>query len=204
VIAVKALPDQLAPWALRDQPDFRPRLSRTAVGFAALALLTLAIGYAAGLAWPTMLIAPVSLAILGLIQTVLAWDDLAQRRRSADRWFRLRPVLLDDRYAWRAAELTSPGERRVLARSLDGLVDELDGRVVPGPVPLNTQGLRLYSSELDALADRIADLERPVTPAGILAVHEFLQSPGSPVYERTRSETLPLVLLELNESLEPR
>ena len=71
---------------------------------------------------------------------------------------------------WRAAELTSTRERRRYARSLRSVVKELDGKHLPGAVPLNRRGLRPYAAALAALAERLGDLSQPVTPRSMLLV----------------------------------
>ena len=88
------------------------------------------------------------------------------------------------RYAWRIAELTSVRERRMLACTVRDIVPELSLRHRPTASPLNRGALRPYRTELISLADRLDDLVRPVSAAGILAVHHLLTEPDSVLYAR--------------------
>jgi len=47
---------------------------------------------------------------------------------------------------------------------------------------MNRIALRPHASLLAAVAERLADPERPVAATGVLAVHELLTSPDSVLY----------------------
>lgn len=102
---------------------------------------------------------------------------------------------------WRAAELTSARERRACARSLRGVVKELDGNTLPGAVPLNRPGVRPYSPTLAGIAERLGDLSRPVTPRAVLLVRDLLGDASSPLYSRHDIDTLPERLLRIESAL---
>lgn len=51
------------------------------------------------------------------------WLERRRARRDADVWVRHG---FESRVPWRAAELTSPGERRSCGRSLRSVIDELE------------------------------------------------------------------------------
>jgi hypothetical protein len=113
-----------------------------------------------------------------------------QLRREADR------TLLADGHprivpSWRVRELTSAHERRLLARSLRGVLNELDGRVLPGASPLNRAGVRPHAAEIEMLAKRLEDERAPVSPHGIVLVREFLTAPGGPLYAHERTAETP-------------
>jgi hypothetical protein len=82
-------------------------------------------------------------------------------------------------------------ERLKLGRSVRGVVDAVSPRRLPGASPLNRVALRPYCAELIALADRLADLERPVSAAGMLAVRHLLTEPDSVLYARPGADEMP-------------
>jgi hypothetical protein len=110
-----------------------------------------------------------------------AWDHHRTRSR-ADEWIARGHDNPRAWYGWRLAELTSVRERRLLAGSLRGLVEDLSPRALPGAVPLRRAAVRPHVGLLHALAGRLDDLELPVRAAGVLLVHRLLTSPGSPLY----------------------
>jgi len=112
-----------------------------------------------------------------------SWRERRREREVADSWI-LRNGVVPSRFAWRAAELTSPHERRLLARSLRGVVSDLSPARMPGPAPLNRVALRPHADELTELAARLDDLHRPVSARGILNVHWLLVDSTSPFYAR--------------------
>jgi len=104
----------------------------------------------------------------------------------------------------RAAQLTSPGSREVLARSLDATVRELDGRVLPSAVPLNRAAARPQADLIRALSARLRASD-PVTPRGVLLVQELLtDGNASPLYNHDRAADLRPALERALTSLEPR
>jgi hypothetical protein len=102
---------------------------------------------------------------------------------------------------WRAAELTSPRERRITTRSLRGLVKELDGNGLPCAVPLNRNRVRPHARSLAAFAGRIGDIAQPVTPRGMLLVRDLLSDGDSPLYARQNAELLSDRLREIEQEL---
>jgi hypothetical protein len=137
----------------------------------------------AGLRGSALLVTPISLALLGVFLALNRWDDRRRLRASADDWIaRGCENPKASRYDWRIDELTSVRERRQLGRSVRGIVPALAAGRLPGASPLNRATLRPYRAELIALADRLDDLERPVSATGILAVWRLLTEPGSVLY----------------------
>ena len=104
-----------------------------------------------------------------------AWLERRRARSEADYWIRHG---FDSRYPWRVDELTTPRERKLCARSLHGVLGELDGSKLPGAAPLRTGPLRPHQALLEAIEARLLD-DAPVTALGMLAVNELLTSPGS-------------------------
>lgn len=129
---------------------------------------------------------------LALTPTLIARHDRSVMRSRADRLLRGGARVHPDSalLTWREAELTSERHRKVLARSLRFVIRELEGRVLPGPVPLN-RAVRSHVESIRALAERLAALERPVTAQGILLVEDFVTDGfGSPLYVPERAADL--------------
>jgi hypothetical protein len=104
-----------------------------------------------------------------------AWLERRSARATADYWIRHG---FESRYPWRVAELTTARERRICARSLDGVVGELTGSKMPGAAPVRVAALRPHIAALALIVARLRD-DEPVTATGMLAVNELLTSPGS-------------------------
>jgi hypothetical protein len=118
----------------------------------------------------------------------------AQRRLADELLLAGAAAYPDSLLGGRAHELTSERERRMLARSLERTVRELEGRVLPSAVPLNRAG---------ALARRLR-ADEPVTARGVLLVQEFLgDGHGSPLYNRERVPDVRPALEECLAALEP-
>ena len=171
--------------------------------YASLVGLSLGIGLALGEPRRWLVVATISLALAGIWHAGRSGLELARRRREADAWLcTIRRCSPSSRYAWRAEELTSRGERRLLARSLRRLVAELEGRVLPGPVPISRADLYPYASDLRVLADRLADMSRPVAPAGTVLLIRLLTEPVGPLYDRARADELPHKVASILAALE--
>jgi hypothetical protein len=110
-----------------------------------------------------------------------SWRERRRERDAADERIQ-RSSIVPAQLSWRAAELTSPYERRLLADSLRGVVADLSPSWLPVAAPLNRVALRPHSDLLLRLADRLDDLERPVAARGILEVQWLLIDPSSPLY----------------------
>jgi hypothetical protein len=171
--------------------------------WAAAAVAALAAGWGLELAVPDRAVLPIALVLIGLIKTGRRWNERRRRRAVADTW--LRGGGLPSQFQCRADELTSRGERRLLASSLFGVVRELGSP--PGfrsTAPLNRRALRPHANELVALAERLDDLERPVAPAGILEVQTLLTNPGIPLHLYAPESDLPGTLTAILLKLEAR
>jgi hypothetical protein len=132
--------------------------------------------------------------------------ELARSRRDADR------CLLDaeagaptsSAFAWRVAELTNANQRRTLARSLRGVVDDLSAARLPGAAPPSRKELRQHADLLVALAERLEQRDGPVTAKGMLLVRELLSDGGSPLYLYGNAEELPSELARIDDALDGR
>lgn len=98
-------------------------------------------------------------------------------------------------------------KRLRLTHSLEGVVRDVrepEGLHLPGASPLNRVGLKPYGADLEVLAERLGDLERPVTAFGLEMVDRFLTDGGSPLYDRSSVDSLPQTVESIRSALEPR
>jgi hypothetical protein len=98
----------------------------------------------------------------------------------------------------------SARKRRSLARALEGVVRSIDPKLLPGAAPLNRPGLWLYVPELQTLARRVGNLERPASSRGLQLVQNLLTDGGSPLYDRERIHELPDTVKHILVALEAR
>jgi hypothetical protein len=172
----------------------------------AAAVPVLALAIAGVLPRAIGLVLGLSLAIAGLWH--LAKELIAEfaRRREADRLLvALETSTVPENLSWRARELTRPHERKMLARALRNLVRSLELPPAMYPVPVNRRALRRNRPAIEALAARLAQVERPVRPRGILLVRQLLcGSPHSPLYDSEAAGELPAALAYLRAEIEPR
>jgi hypothetical protein len=143
-------------------------------------------------------------AAAGALQCSLACYELAGRRRLADRELRLRtrPYLQPALVAWRSAELISDRHRTALARAVARTERDLSPARLPGASPLNRVAARPHVDLFRRLAERLAALDRPVTPQAVLQVEELLTSGDSPLYARERANELRASLLDCLDALD--
>jgi hypothetical protein len=107
--------------------------------------------------------------------------------------------------AWRTAELTSDHERRTLVHSLHSIERELDGSVLPSAAPIARAGLRPHAAWLHRLELRLSDLGEPVSPRGVLLVHDLLTDPDGPLFTSELAHEVPAriraILTALDEAV---
>ena len=150
----------------------------------AAAAAVFGLGVAGGLAGDALLVAPLSLALLGLVLAARRWEERHRACAAADAWIargyesRALAVRLADRGADVAARAQAARPLRPRHRP------RARSRAPARRVAAQPFALRPFRSELIALADRLDDLERPVSAAGILGVHRLLTEPGSVLYSR--------------------
>ncbi|HVN60297.1 MAG TPA: hypothetical protein VMT59_03480 [Gaiellaceae bacterium] len=156
-----------------------------------------AAGVAGVLAWTTsaygrwLAIAAVSAAIFGLYRLAGALRLLARRRREADSWLRTATGgFVPPAYAWRAAQLCDPRERRSLARTLRLIEASAYERAFGWRVPLYLPAVREHGESIRALARALESLDEPVTPAGMLRVGDLVQDGGGPLWAATGGPAL--------------
>lgn len=187
-----------------ERPTGTQRPQVVLVVFAAAAVLMALTGFVAGLSWRWIGIVAVSVALTGIIQGVREWGSLNRQRAAADQWLqRQAGRRFSPSYAWRVSELTSRRERRILAHSLAAAAREARQR--PGPIGatvVSRASVRPYTAELTSLAERLTDLERPVSPSGMLLVRDLLTSPRSPLYEAARAHEIPATVATILRTLD--
>lgn len=182
-------------WAFsqRAREGFRaPRPLRAATPPLAAGVLA---GSAALLASPRVpLVLAGGFLLLAGFRALSAFYDRSRLRRQADLLLQtgVRVHPQSRLLVWRAAELTGRRNRRSLARSLHGIVRELERPSLISAVPLNRRGVRPHLELVRALADRVGALERPVAAQGMILVEQLMtDGPASPLYLGGRSGDLP-------------
>jgi hypothetical protein len=108
------------------------------------------------------------------------------------------------RLAWRAEELVTPKNRLELAHSLRSLVRDAGVRYLPSASPFNRLVVRAESETLLAVAERLADLRKPVAAHGVVLTERLLVDGSGPLYNRARADEFSLQLVHVLEALEPR
>jgi hypothetical protein len=121
-----------------------------------------------------------------LLAPVRSWEArraLRVARRRADEELaatRLPPP----RLAWRAAELVADENRIDLARSLTDVVHAADERLLPAASPIARAAVRTCRPQLLAIAARLFEVSKPVSPRGVLLVERLLTDGSGPLYGR--------------------
>jgi hypothetical protein len=180
-----------------------PRPFSDGVPLLLIAFVPLALGAAHVIPLPIGLLFAGLLASASASRALLARLELHERRRLADSEIRregakLHPGLV----AWRSTELTSERQRLALAGMFRRTVRDLSPSRMPGASPLNRIAARPHAHLLLQLADRLAELDRPVTARGTLLAHDLLTSPDSPLYAPGRPTLLRESLLACVDALD--
>ncbi len=118
----------------------------------------------------------------------------------------------DERLALRAAQLTSVGERKRVARSLERTLEiaghpaeAVGGRTAPAlssRVPLRVREIRECAADFDALVARLRDGET-VDAQGVAMTKRLLGNGASPLYYRRSPVTLRHAVRSARLALEP-
>jgi hypothetical protein len=152
---------------------------------------------AGGLAWTVvpperwLRVAALSVAIFGGYELVRSHRLLSRHRRAADDWLRTATGrLVPPAHAWRAEQLCSPRQRRMLARTLRRIETSAYERPVRRSHPRHLPAVREHRTSIQRLARVLESLEVPVTPAGMLHVVELVTDGTSPLWGTTRGPAL--------------
>jgi hypothetical protein len=123
-----------------------------------------------------LIAAAVGCLLVGTVRALLELRDLQALRRAADAVLltgaRVHPssTLL----VWRAGELTSAHNRKLLARSFRNIVRELERPSLMSAVPLNRREAREHADLLIALRDRLGAIDSRVSARGVVLVEALL------------------------------
>jgi hypothetical protein len=131
----------------------------------------------------------------------VARRELRAARRSADEQL-LASRLASPRLAWRSAELLAPEHRVDVGRALAAAVHSADERLLPSASPLDRPAVRECRAQLLDLASRLFDLERSVTPRGVLLTERLLQDSTSPLYGHNDPRRLRLEVRQIAATLD--
>jgi hypothetical protein len=134
------------------------------------------------------------------------WRERRERARAQDAADRelLRAPTPPLRLAWRAQELTTTRSRLDLAHEARSCVRHARARLVTGASPVNRRAVRAKSTALLAIADRLADLDRPVAPRGVVMLRRLLDDLAGPLFDPDRAGELGTSLAAVRDALEPR
>ena len=103
---------------------------------------------------------------------------------------------------WRANELVSDKNRRELARALRGALRGANPRYLPGASPLDRRAVRAEAGTLEAIASRLAAVDRDVSARGVVLVERLLMEGSSPLYGSGDLDALGDELDRILEALE--
>ncbi len=177
---------------------------QSVVGFL-LATVVLAGGALGALPSGPALFVGAALGLLGAVALGRELREAARRREAADSVIATLPAKRVPRgLRWRADELTSPRERRRLARGLRSVLKLIDrpGSIAVTPVPLNWRAIRRERQTVEEVASLLADTRRPVSPRGVLLARRLvLDYLESPLYARRKANELHQVLARLRAEL---
>jgi hypothetical protein len=150
----------------------------------------------------------VSLALFGLWQLARRLRARHGERERADAWLESATGgVVPAKYAWRAAELESVDNRRMLARTLRAIAARAtDAR--PYLHRPRLTAVRRRRTAVEELAATLEHEESPVTPAGMLRVAELIHDGAGPLWgssperlEREIELTLRLLVPRRSSSL---
>lgn len=126
-----------------------------------------------------------------VIQMMLAPTSKVRERRAADDWLRSSTgAFVPDKYAERAAELSSSKHRLMLAKTLRKIERIADERALGRPTILDLTAVRAHRNELRSLVTLLEDDGEPIAAAGMLRVVDLITQAGSPLYGTTQGARL--------------
>ena len=185
----------------RGAPIPRPWIA--ALPLLALAAASFALDAAPDLPWIVGVVVAAFFLAAAAARALQRYLELRRLRASADRLIQREDTRIAQSafLEWRAAELTTPGRRRSLARSLRHIVRELSSSTLPGASPLNRRAARPYADRLAELARVVDDPAITVHARGVLLTENLLTEAGSPLYDRSRASQLPVALHQVERAL---
>jgi hypothetical protein len=140
-----------------------------------------------------------------VLQMVLAPRQAVRERRLADDWLRSSTgVFVPEKYLERAAELSSPKHRLMLAKTLRKVERSAGERAIGPTNILDLAAVREHRRALRTLVTLLEDEREPVTAAGMLRVRDLITQASSPLYGSTRSVGLGAEIATTIAILRPR
>jgi hypothetical protein len=140
-----------------------------------------------------------------VLQMVLAPRQTVRERRRADDWLRSSSgVFVPEEYAQRAAELSSPEHRLMLAKTLRKIERSAGERAIGPTNILDLAAVREHRRALRSLVTLLEDDREPVTAAGMLRVRDLITQASSPLYGTTRGLRLDAEIATAIDLLQPR
>jgi hypothetical protein len=158
--------------------------------------------------WALIALAAV-LAIRAVVRALIAAARMVvesrRRRLAVDTWLLWGGAAHPSSafFGWRSRDLTSPGLRLTLGRSLRRIEGEVRGDTLPWRVPLNDGALRRHLGLVTALETRLEDRARPVSVQGIVLVDRLLTEPRSPFSSPVSDDVLAKAMNEVLTALDP-
>lgn len=129
-----------------------------------------------------LVVTVVSAGVFGLWLLVRSLWSLLEERRRADAWLQSATgEFVPPAYERRAAELGSPANRRMLARTLRSVVARATDRRAALYRP-RLIAARRRQTAIEGLAEALEHEEYPVTPAGMLRVTELIRNGAGPLW----------------------
>lgn len=139
-----------------------------------------------------------------VLQMVLAPRQAVRERRLADDWLRSSTgVFVPEKYAQRAAELSSAKHRLMLAKTLRKVERSAGERAIGPTNILDLAAVREHRRALRSLVTLVEDEREPVTAAGMLRVRDLITQASSPLYGTTRGVRLDAEIAAVIERLQP-
>ncbi len=127
----------------------------------------------------------------GLGDSLRAWRRTRRGRALADEWLLWGAVPREsaELLSRRAEELTSARTRAALAKLCREFLHELDNPRCRA-YAINRPAMRAHRARLTALAERLGDLRRPVTPRGVILAQRLLRDGAGPLFDPARADEL--------------
>jgi hypothetical protein len=141
--------------------------------------------------------------VLAPVRRLRARRELAGARRIADAEL-IATALPSPRLAWRTNELCSDEHRQAMAESIAQVVNASEARYLPGASPVNRVAAREQHELLLQIAAVLDDVQRRVSPRGVLLVERVLSESKSPLYLQGQANDLRTALIGALEALEER
>jgi hypothetical protein len=155
------------------------------------------------LSWPLALALAAAAAAAGVARGLFEWWRLGRARADADRWIRYHPTSPPPSafIAARTDALVRPRQRLMLAASLRRAVETARRPGVITASVLHLPAVREQASLIGRVAERLAEVDQPVHPRGVVLTLDLLTDGCSPLYDPRRRADLGSALLTVLAAL---